>query len=238
MATKPSGWWGDYMHGTRATSESISSLPRAVLADDHIMVMEGIAVLLANTVQLVALASTGRALVDAIHRTSPDIALSDLSMPHGTGLDALKSVRAAGNPLPFVFLTMHAEGPLVASILRAGTNGYVLKTAAGDELVLAIKDVLAGATYVTPTLSARMLRSFSVERYRLSPKQAEVLALTGHGLRPKQIAERLAISVRTVESHKYCLMQIFEVHSVLELVRKATELGCMVTGVSHDFETV
>lgn len=85
-----------------------SSLPRAVLADDHLMVMEGVAELLAERVQLVALAATGRALVDAIQRTSPDLVITDITMPHGSGVDALKSLRAAGNRTPFLFLSMHA----------------------------------------------------------------------------------------------------------------------------------
>lgn len=107
--------------------------------------MEGIAELLAARVQLVTLASTGRDLVYAIGRTSPDLVITDFNMPHGSGVDAMKSVRAAGTKLPFLLLSMHAEGPLVASILRAGARGYVLKSAAGDELLRAVDVVLAGA---------------------------------------------------------------------------------------------
>jgi DNA-binding CsgD family transcriptional regulator len=80
-----------------------------------------------------------------------------------------------------------------------------------------------------------MLRSFAVERYRLSPKQAEVLALTARGLRSKQIAAHLAVSVRTVEAHRYTLMQIFDVHSVLELIRRAKDLGCVVGCTTEDW---
>jgi len=129
------------------------------------MVMEGIAELLAATVQFVTLASTGRDLVYAIGRTSPDLVITDFNMPHGSGVDAMKSVRAAGTKLPFLLLSMHAEGPLVASILRAGASGYVLKSAAGDELLRAVDVVLAG-TYVTPSLGAKILGRLSVERYR------------------------------------------------------------------------
>jgi DNA-binding NarL/FixJ family response regulator len=217
--------------------ETPSALPRAVLADDHLMVMEGIAELLAERVQLVALAATGRALVDAIERTSPDLVITDVNMPHGSGLDALKSVRAAGVPTPFVFLTMHAEGPLVASIMRAGASGYVLKSAAGDELLRAVAVVLGGGTYVTPSLGAKMLGRFSVERYRLTPKQEQILHLISRGLRSKQIAARLGLSTRTVEAHRYTLMQIFEVHSVVELVQRAAHLGSLVACASEGLET-
>jgi DNA-binding NarL/FixJ family response regulator len=211
-----------------------STLPRAVLADDHLIVMEGIAKLLEEKVRLVALAATGRALLDAIRRTSPDIIIADVNMPHGNGIDALKSVRAAGSQTPFLFLSMHAEGPLVAGVMRAGASGYVLKSAAGDELLRAVDAVLAGGTYVSPSLSAKMLSRFSVDRYRLTPKQDQILHLTGRGLRSKQIAAKLAISTKTVEAHRYALMQIFEVHSALELVRRATDLGCMIACVPDE----
>jgi DNA-binding NarL/FixJ family response regulator len=218
-------------------AERPSALPRAVLADDHLMVMEGIAELLAERVRLVALAATGRALVDAIERTVPDPVIADVNMPHGSGLDAMKSVQAAGARTPFLFLTMHAEGPLVASVMRAGASGYVLKSAAGEELLHAVDVVLGGGTYVTPSLGARMLGSFAVERYRLTAKQDQILHLTGRGLRSKQIAAMLGVSIRTVEAHRYTLMQIFEAHSVLELVRRATCLGCMVVCASDEQET-
>jgi DNA-binding NarL/FixJ family response regulator len=133
--------------------------------------MEGIAELLAERVRLVALAATGRALVDAVGRTAPDLVITDVNMPHGSGVDAMKSVRAAGARTPFLFLTMHAEGPLVASVMRAGASGYVLKSAAGEELLQAVDVVLAGGTYVTPKLGGKMLGRFSVQRYRLTPNQ-------------------------------------------------------------------
>lgn len=200
------------------------------------MVMEGIADLLVDTVRLVAMAATGRALVDAIRRTSPDIVITDVNMPHGSGPDVLKAVRAAGTQTPFIFLTMHAEGPLVASVLRAGANGYVLKSAAGEELLRAVAAVLAGGTYVTPSLSGRMISCFAIDRYRLTAKQHQILYLTGRGLRSKQIAARLAISTRTVESHRHTLMQIFEAHSVIELVRRADDLGCTVACAPDELE--
>jgi DNA-binding NarL/FixJ family response regulator len=209
-------------------------LPRAVLANDHRVVMEGIAALLSQSVELVALATSGRGLHQAIRDTSPDVVVTDINMPEGSGLDVLKALRTAGCQIPFVVLTMHGEGPLVASALRAGANGYVLKNGAGEELLRAVGAVLAGRTYVSPALSAQMLKSFDVERYRLTHKQHEILTLCGQGMRSKQIAARLCISVRTVEAHRYTLMQIFEAHSVLELVRRAHELGCLMPGTLGD----
>jgi DNA-binding NarL/FixJ family response regulator len=198
--------------------------------------MEGIAELLAGRVQLVALAATGRALVDAVGRTAPDLVITDVNMPHGSGVDAMKSVRAAGARTPFLFLTIHAEGPLVASVMRAGASGYILKSAAGEELLQAVDVVLAGGTYVAPSLGGKVLSTFSVQRYRLTPRQDQILHLTGRGLRTKQIAATLAISTRTVEAHRYTLMEIFEVHSVLQLVRRATDLGCLAACAPDEIE--
>jgi DNA-binding NarL/FixJ family response regulator len=111
--------------------------------------------------------------------------------------------------------------------MRAGANGYVLKYAAGKDLVTAVRQVLAGGVYVTPSLGARYLSSQLQEIHNLTAKQREVLRLVGRGLRSKQIAADLGLSVRTVEAHKYTMMQILGVHSTLELVRRSEELGLL-----------
>jgi DNA-binding NarL/FixJ family response regulator len=190
---------------------SCEALPRIVFADDHRMVAEGIE----------------RLLDDDIERESPDLILSDINMPGGNGLEVLKTLRARGDSTPFVFLTMHAEPALAASAMRSGANGYVLKVSAGDELLSALRQVLAGGTYVTPSLGARYLRGRMADLHELTPKQREVLRLVGSGLRSKQIAAQLGLSVRTVEAHKYTIMQILDVHSTLELVRRSEDLGLL-----------
>lgn len=224
------------MRAARAVSgKARSALPRAVIADDHHMVMEGIADLLKDTVHLVAMAGCGRSLTEAITRTSPDIVISDINMPRGSGIDVLQAVRAGGVQIPFLFLTMHAEGTLVARALELGAKGYVLKTAAGEELLQAVAAVAAGGTYITPMLTLRMRRGFEIERYRLTRRLREVLYLTARGLQAKQIAAQLGLSVRTVESHRATLMQIFDAHSVCDLVRRATDVGCLLAITLNDF---
>lgn len=223
------------MRASCAISQSApSALPRAVLADDHQMVMEGIADLLKDTVRLVAMAGCGRSLAEAITRTSPDIVISDISMPNGSGIAVLQSVRAVGKRTPFLFLTMHAEGTLVARALELGANGYVLKTAAGEELLRAVGVVVAGGTYVTPMLNTRMRSGFEIDRYHLTRRLREVLCLTARGLQAKQIATHLALSVRTIESHRSTLMQIFDAHSVWDLVRRAKDVGCLLDITQSD----
>jgi DNA-binding NarL/FixJ family response regulator len=122
---------------------------------------------------------------------------------------------------------MHAEPALAAAAMRAGANGYVLKYAAGKDLLTAVRQVLSGGVYVTPSLGARYLSSQLQEIHNLTAKQREVLRLVGRGLRSKQIAADLGLSVRTVEAHKYTMMQILGVHSTLELVRRSEELGLL-----------
>jgi DNA-binding NarL/FixJ family response regulator len=203
------------------------ALPRIVFADDHRMVAEGIERLLDDDFELVALTQDGRSLLDIVERESPDLILSDINMPGGNGLEVLKTLRGRGDDTPFVFLTMHAEPALAASAMRSGANGYVLKVSAGDELLSALHQVLAGGTYVTPSLGARYLRGRMADLHELTPKQREVLRLVGSGLRSKQIAAQLGLSVRTVEAHKYTIMQILDVHSTLELVRRSEDLGLL-----------
>ncbi|MGA7439789.1 MAG: response regulator transcription factor [Luteibacter sp.] len=202
-------------------------LPRIVYADDHRMVAEGIQRLLAGTCELIAISQDGPGLLHLVHRERPDLILSDVNMPGGSGLDVLKTLRAEGNRTPFVFLTMHAEPALAATAMRAGANGYVLKESAGEELLMALRHVFAGSTYVTPSLGTHYLHADTLGMQELTPKQLEVLRLVGAGLRSRQIAERLGLSVRTVEAHKYTIMQILDVHSTLELVRRAEDLGLL-----------
>jgi DNA-binding NarL/FixJ family response regulator len=200
---------------------------RIVFADDHRMVAEGIERLLDDEFELVEIAASGRALLDSVHRLAPDLILSDINMPDCNGLDVLKALRAEHVTTPFVFLTMHAEPAVAAAAMRAGANGYVLKLSAGDDLIGALEQVLDGGTYVTPSLGARYLAGRIHDMQHLTGKQREVLRLVGTGLRSKQIAAQLGLSVRTVEAHKYTMMQILDVHSTLELVRKSEELGLL-----------
>lgn len=206
---------------------SCDTLPRIVFADDHRMVAEGIERLLDEEFELIALAQDGESLLEIIRREEPDLVLSDVNMPGGNGLDVLKTLRSEGDTTPFVFLTMHAEPALAAAAIRAGANGYVLKVSAGEDLLNALRQVLAGNTYVTPSLGARYLRGHMHDLHQLTPKQREVLRLVGSGLRSKQIASQMGLSVRTVEAHKYTIMQILDVHSTLELVRRSEDLGLL-----------
>jgi DNA-binding NarL/FixJ family response regulator len=215
------------MHTNTAAALKSPPLARVVVADDHCLVAEGIEHLLGEAFELVDVVHDGVHLIDAVRQHRPDVVVTDISMPGLSGIDALKQLRDEGFRTPFVFLTMHAEPALAAAAMRAGANGYILKYAAGRDLVDALNQVLGGGIYVTPSVGARYLSSQQQEIHNLTTKQREVLRLVGQGLRSKQIAASLGLSVRTVEAHKYTMMQILGVHSTIELVKRSEELGLM-----------
>ena len=210
---------------------------RLLLADDHVLVAQGIERLLLECFPQVDTVRSGADVVEAVQRGGIDLVISDISMEGMSGIDALREVRRAGYDTPFVFLTMHASPEVAAEAIRAGASGYVLKTSAGEELVRAISTVMSGRTYVTPTLAARAIAGATpAAGPNLTGKQRDILVRVSQGLRSKQIAFELGLSVRTVESHKYAMMQELEVHSTVELVRKASRLG-LVPGLSDVLNT-
>lgn len=204
-------------------------VPRVLIADDHLMVAEGLERLLLECFELCSVASDGRQLVEMVLAEQPDVVIADIGMPGLSGIEAMRTLREAGIFTPFVFLTMHAEATLAIEALRQGGSAYVLNSAAGEELIRAVRTVLAGETYVSPGLGARLVarRAQSVPSAHLTDKQLQVLSLVATGLRSKQVAHELGISIRTVESHKYAIMQALDVHCTVELVRKAEQTGLL-----------
>lgn len=202
---------------------AVPGRPRVLLADDHQIVAEGIARLLAENYELLAILADGAGLVDATLEERPDIVVADIAMPDMSGIEALRQLRAAGSLVPVVFLTMHNEPVMVEEALDAGARGYVLKAAAGEELLKAMREVLAGGAYVSPSLMGNLVRRSSTPA--LTARQRSVLELLAEGLRSREIAERLGLSVRTVEAHRHALMQALGARNSIELVREATRLG-------------
>jgi len=199
---------------------------RIVIADDHVLVAQGLERLLMECFPQVDVVSGGQALLEYVREKRPDLVITDLSMPDLSGLEVMRQLHREDIRVPFVFLTMHGDSTMAAEALRAGASAYVLKSVAGEELLRAIREVLAGNTYITPTLGAQVIAVQPT--YSASPltdKQLQVLAMVAAGMRSKQIAHKLGVSVRTVESHKYAIMQVMDVHSTVELIRKAQLSG-------------
>jgi DNA-binding NarL/FixJ family response regulator len=203
--------------------------PSVLLADDHAMVAEGLSRLISEVAQLVGIVRDGHQLVESARRLRPDIVVADVDMPGMGGLDAMRVLKAEGSSARFIFLTVHGEPRLAAEAMRHGASGYLLKEAAGEELLSAIRAVKEGQSYLTPLITKDVLRALAAPsgapQPELSPRQREVLRLIAEGKRMKEIAAALGISVRTVEDHKYQLMRTLDLESTAALVRFAVKQG-------------
>jgi len=206
--------------------------PRVLLADDHLLVAEALSILLGAEFDLLAVVEDGRQLIEAAGRMRPDVIVADIAMPRLNGIDALIRLREEGNQVPVVLLTMHRDISYVRRAIAAGASGFVLKQSASAELISAVHAALAGKTYVTPELAGEALEDLlrgpepaSDPLAALTLRQREILQLVAEGRSAKQIASTLSISTRTVESHKYHLMETLALHSNAELALFAQKHG-------------
>ena len=202
---------------------------RVLLADDHKMVADGLARLLGDAFDLVATVYDGLQLVDAARQLRPDAIVTDVTMPLMTGLEAMRLLKQERISARFVFLTVHQEALLAAEVIREGGSGFLLKQAAGEELITAVRSALEGGTYLSPLIAKDVLWALSgadtAPRQALTPRQREVLRLLADGRRMKEIAAELGVSVRTVENHKYELMRVIGARTNAELVKFAVRQG-------------
>ena len=200
---------------------------RLILADDHVMFAQGIESLLQEEFELLGRAGNGQELVDATLRWQPDLIVVDISMPILNGFDAVRKIKEHGIAPKIIFLTMHDDATLLAEAFRCGASGYVLKSAAGEDLVTAIREVSQGREYVSPLVTNKPSESLSdrTPKTNITPRQREVLELISRGLTMKEIAAELNISTRTAESHKYEMMEALGVETTAELIRFSLRLG-------------
>lgn len=208
--------------------QSVKQLFRSVIiADDHLVVGQGIEGLVRSVTSSTRRVASGEDLLASIQQAAPDLVISDINMPGMDGIDAMKAVHESGVAVPFVFLTMYDEPSMAIMAMRAGARGYLPKTSAGGELIRALEAVAGGRTYIAATINARLLLSESNPQPVITSKQRRILQHLSTGLRNKQVAAEMGLSVRTVESHKYQLMQELGVHSTLELLRRAKATGLL-----------
>ena len=199
-----------------------------LLADDHAIVTEGLARLLRDhDFDVVGAVGDGQALIDAAKRLRPDVIVTDLSMPGLSGLDVLARLKAEGIDSKVIVLTMHKDADLATVAMRGGASGFLLKESAGDELLAAIRQTLQGGVYLAPALTRdvmeRMAGGSGASEPQLTVRQRDVLRLIVKGQRMKEIAANLGLSARTVETHKYEMMETLGLHSTAELVRYALD---------------
>jgi len=199
---------------------------RILMADDHMMFAEGLRSLLREEFELLGTAGNGRDLIEFALGLKPDVILVDISMPVLNGFDAVRELRKRGSESRIIFLTMHNDATFLAEALRCGASGYILKQAAGEELVNAIREVAQGNNYISPLITNLPTESQTKHAQKtLTPRQREVLELISRGLTMKEIAAELKISTRTAESHKYETMQTLGVETTAELIRYCLRLG-------------
>jgi DNA-binding NarL/FixJ family response regulator len=204
-----------------------SSRSRILIADDHDLVAELCKRLLEPEFQVVGMVSNGHDLLHAALKLKPDVIVVDIAMPVLNGLDAGKQVKEALHTVKLVYLTMHTDPELALEAFDRGASGYLLKTCAASEMVLAVREVLRGKTYLSPTLNEKVEclrwknRKMVKEVNRLTERQREVLQLLAEGKLMKEIGDILHMTTRTVAFHKYRMMEVLGAKTNAELVRYA-----------------
>jgi DNA-binding NarL/FixJ family response regulator len=191
------------------------------MADDHVLVAEGIGKLLEGNFELIGKVGDGFALVEAARELKPDLILADITLPGRSGLDAARQILRDLPDSRIVFITQHTEPQFVREATRIGALGYVVKQSASSELLTALQDALDGRTYISPVIPREALLGPDADP--LTPRQREVLRLVAEGLSAKQIAGILNISTKTVEFHKAAVMERLGVRSTAQLTRYAVD---------------
>jgi DNA-binding NarL/FixJ family response regulator len=200
--------------------------PRVLLADDHNLLLGAFEKLLAPECEIVGTASDGRSLVVEAQRLKPDVVVLDIAMPLLNGLDAGRQIKQLRKSVKLVFVTMNEDSDLAAEAFRAGASAYLLKRSAASELLVAIREVMKGRSYVTPLITEGLVGSFMDSANRkpahdLTSRQREVLQLLAEGHSMKQVAALLNVTPRTVAFHKYRMMEQLNIRSSAELIHFA-----------------
>jgi two-component system response regulator NreC len=203
---------------------------RVILADDHLIVRQGLRLVLEKEqIEVAGEASDGLEAIHLIRQLLPQIALLDLDMP---GLDGLGVLREAAKVSPqtrIIILTRHVEEPYAVEALRSGARGYVLKTQASTDLVAAIRHVERGEVYLSPKISKAVVRAYlsntDAPNGQLSVRERQVLQLVSEGHSTKKIAALLGISVKTADTHRTKVMAKLDIHQTAGLVRYAIRNG-------------
>jgi DNA-binding NarL/FixJ family response regulator len=210
-----------------------------LLVEDHALVRAGIRALLEQLpgVEVVGEASNGYDALRLIGQHQPTVVLMDIGMAGMSGLEVMAQVAQSFPDIRVIMLSMHAHEEFVLQALRSGAAGYLLKDAGTAELELAIRAIARGETYLSPAVSRhvvgeymRRVGSTPIGLDQLTPRQREILRLIAQGHTTKEIAQQLAISVKTVETHRAQLMERLDIYDVARLVRYAIRLGLVLPG--------
>ena len=204
---------------------------RVLLVDDHPFMRAGLAQLIDRQADLAVCgeAGTPTEAMQAIAKSKPDLILTDLTMPGRSGLEFVKDLLASEPSLSVLVVSMHDEAVYAERALRAGARGYIMKEAGGEALLAAIRQVLGGAVYVSPRMSARILEGLSTRKPRgssspiekLSDREFEVFQLIGQGKSTRDIADQLHLSSKTIDVHRSHIKEKLELKDATALIRHA-----------------
>ncbi len=207
---------------------------RVLIADDHAIVREGIRMILTaeQDFSVVGEAHSGEEAVKLVQTLRPNVVVMDISMPHVNGIEATRQIRRIAPEVHVLILTMHEEESYVFQLFQLGAAGYVLKRAAATDLVDAVRAVARGEAFLYPAVARSLVRDYR-EGLRagqeaadgLTDREREVLVLIAEGLTNAQIASRLFISVKTVQTHRTHIMEKLDLHDRSHLVRYAVRRG-------------
>jgi DNA-binding NarL/FixJ family response regulator len=206
-----------------------------LLVDDHRMMREGLRLLLdqESEFRVVGEAADGRMAVELARQLQPDVVIMDIGMPDLNGIEATRKMRDASGSSRIIALSTYSDKRYVLGMLGAGASGYVLKSAAAEELVRAIQQVMCGEKYLSPDLTGtvvgeyleRMVSPKATQGQLLGPREREVLQMLAEGKTSKEIAAQLFIAVKTVDMHRQNIMNKLDLHSVAELTKYAIREG-------------
>lgn len=209
---------------------------RIVLVEDHTILREGLRSLLRehDNMDVVGEAGDGRTAVRLVLSLKPDLVLMDLSMPKMNGFEAILEIKKVEPSIKIIALTVHNTEEYILMTLQAGADGYVLKDATHDELIMAIRQVLSGKRFLSPSVSGKVIEGYlegkkSVQTKSqidsLTQREREVLKLIAEGHKNKEVADFLCISLKTVEKHRANLMRKLDLHNTSTLTLYAVERG-------------
>ena len=201
---------------------------RVIIADDHPVVLKGLKEIIEEHFDNVTIdiSSKGYELLNKINSNDYDIVLLDISLPDINGLEVLREIRKKKQKLHVLILSMYPEEQYAARALKAGANGYLTKKSASDELVLAVKKILAGKRYVSPAFAEKMMLDFESDTQKpphenLSDRELQVLCMIGKGKAVKEIAEELHLSTNTVRTYRTRILEKINVKGTSELIHYA-----------------
>lgn len=205
---------------------------RLLLADDHTIVRAGLRALLAHydDIDVVGEAADGEEAVAQVNELRPDVVLMDIAMPGMSGVEATRIICKTFPATKVLVLSQYSDKQYVLSLLKAGASGYVLKYAARDDLIRAVRRVMKGEAFLHPSVSAEVVQALHAGTPLLTKREQEILRRVVGGHTNAQIAEEMSLSLKTVEWHRTNLMRKLDVHNLAELVRYVYEHGLASAG--------